>query len=74
MTEIKHADAWDDAHYKRDHSNSARAYIDAAKTLMKVVEWWRSLPPNLRQDIEGSAATPGAIRRAQTIVAPILEK
>lgn len=38
------------------------------KVICDVVEWWYDLPPNLRQDIEGSGAIPGAIMRAQKSV------
>ena len=71
MPDVDHAEAWDVSHYKRDYSNSSRAYIDAWRTLEAVVKWWKELPPNLRQDIEGGGAVPGAIKRAQKIVSQI---
>jgi hypothetical protein len=37
--------------------------------LASVVEWWESLPPRLRQDIEGSGAEPGCIAKARRLVA-----
>lgn len=33
--------------------------------LRGIVEWWESLPPNLRQDIEGSGREPAAIVSAR---------
>lgn len=40
-------------------------YVDA---LSQIVDWWESLPPNLRQDIEGSGNVPGPIGRAMRLV------
>lgn len=34
--------------------------------LRLVIEWWDGLPPNLRQDIEGSGKEPGAIAAARS--------
>ena len=33
--------------------------------LRGIIEWWDNLPPNLRQDIEGSGREPAAIARAR---------
>lgn len=32
-----------------------------------IVMWWDGLPPNLRQDIEGSGAEPGCITKARRL-------
>lgn len=36
------------------------------EALVRVCRWWDELPANLRQDIEGSGAVPGAIAGARS--------
>lgn len=44
----------------------AQSEIDRLRgALQGVIDWWNSLPPNLRQDIEGSGAEPGVIAIAR---------
>lgn len=54
-----------------DSERRHRAHaIDYWDTLRHIVEWWETLPPNLRQDIEGSGADPSCIARAKKFVRP----
>lgn len=46
-------------------AEQVRAASECTSVLHRVVEWWDGLPPNLRQDIEGSGAEPGCIAAAR---------
>jgi hypothetical protein len=47
---------------ERRHHQRAVEYWNA---LHAVMQWWEELPPNLRQDIEGSGREPWAIVKAR---------
>lgn len=47
---------------------TAERFADRVIALDGVLQWWDGLPPNLRQDIEGSGAKPGCIAAIERLL------